>query len=201
MPIDTENTGSSSLLSTITRLLDNSLSAGAGLDNLITVLSLLCLISIVNRNQAVSQPPQLQAAANTGNPLHKLLGDLAKSGGGDGGGLSPDSLMSLLPLLNSPQIKSKLNPSTIGSVLGLINNMGGLGSSPPQEKTKPETKVEAKTDSPKIQKEEELSVQQATAVQQPMSPSGQSVPPHGSESAEETEGKNHSRYLNWKNNF
>lgn len=190
MPNDTDNIGSSSLLSSITRLLDNSISAGTGLDQLITVLSLLCLISIVSRNQTISQPSHLQAAGNNGNPLHKLLGDLTKGGGGDGGGLSPDSLMSLLPLLNSPQLKSKLNPSTIGSVLGLINNLGGLGSSSPQEKTKNDTKTETKTEIPKAAKENEPSVQPAAIVQQPIAPPRQTAASHDNEAAEETEGKN-----------
>lgn len=148
MPNDTDNPSSSSLLGSITRMLDATINAGAGPDNLISVLALLCLFSIVNKNNAVSQPIQTQSAASN-NPLHKLLGDLTKGGDGGSGiggsGLSPDTLMSLLPLLNSPQLKSKLNPSTMGTVLGLLNNLGG-GT---QEKPKPESKPEPKHEPPK----------------------------------------------------
>lgn len=201
MPNDTENNGSSTLLSSITRLLDSNISAGSGLDSLITVLSLLCLISIVSRNQTVSQPSQLQSASNNSNPLHKLLGDLTKGGSNDGGGLSSDSLMSLLPLLNSPQLKSKLNPSTIGSVLGLLNNMGGLGSNSLQDKSKSEIKAENKAEEPKSSKEPEPPVQPAATVQQTVPIARQNPSSQDNETPEEPEGKNYGRYLNWKNNF
>jgi hypothetical protein len=182
-------------------MLDANINAGAGPDNLITVLALLCLFSIVNKSNAVSQPIQAQPAASS-NPLHKLLGDLTKGGGGggDGGiggtGLSPDTLMSLLPLLNSPQLKSKLNPSTMGTVLGLLNNLGGT-----QDKPKAESKSEPKQESPKTPRESEptsppiIDQQPApTLKQQPLSsPAG--------EDSEDPEGKNYGRYLNWKNNF
>lgn len=201
MPNDTENNGSSTLLSSVIRLLDSNISAGSGLDNLITVLSLLCLISIVSRNQTVNQPSQIQSTANNSNPLHKLLGDLTKGISNDGGGLSPDSLMSLLPLLNNPQLKSKLNPGTIGSVLGLLNNMGGLGSNSSQDKPKNESKSESKTEVSKSTKEPETTVQPSVSVQQPTSPPIQNPSPQDTETAEEPEGKNYGRYLNWKNNF
>jgi hypothetical protein len=176
-------------------MLDTSLSAGAGLDNIITVLSLLCLFSIMNRNHGVKEPTQTQPAAST-NPLHKLLGDLTK--GNDGGGVSPETLLSLLPLLNNPQLKSKLNPNTIGTVMGLINSLGGhSGGSSSTEKPKNETKIEPPTEQPKQPKETESKAPNASPQPQTNnSPSSQS-----NEDMEDTEEKNYGRYLNWKNNF
>ncbi|HWR44583.1 hypothetical protein [Sporomusa sp.] len=203
MPNDTDNPGSSSLLGSITRMLDANINAGAGPDNLITVLALLCLFSIVNKSNAISQPVQTQPAANS-NPLHKLLGDLTK--GGDGGGiggsgLSPDTLMSLLPLLNSPQLKSKLNPSTMGTVLGLLNNLGGIGGGA-QEKPKAESKPELKPELQKQPRESEPAPQPPVLDQQPVPTlKQQPLPSQEGEESEDQEGKNYGRYLNWKNNF
>jgi len=202
MPNDTGNHKSSSLLSSITRMLDANINAGAGPDNLITVLALLCLFSIVNKNNAVSQPIQLQSAANS-NPLHKLLGDLTKGGdnsGIGGSGFSPDTLMSLLPLLSSPQLKSKLNPSTMSTVLGLINSLGGLGGSGGNSQEKPKT--ESKPDPPNQPREQEPSPMPVMSEQQPAPTlKQQALPSQGGEDAGEQEGKNYGRYLNWKNNF
>ncbi|WP_371370714.1 hypothetical protein [Sporomusa aerivorans] len=199
MPNDTDNIGSSSLLHSITRMLDASVSAGTGIDSLITVLSLLCLFSITSRNQPVNVPQQNQPAANS-NPLHKLLGDLTKGAEG-GGGLPPDALMSLLPLLNSPQLKSKLNPSTIGSVLGLLNNLGGGGSSQEKPKSEPkaESKVEAKQEAPR--QTSENAAPPAAAPERSEAPPRPQPASTSSDDAEELEGKNYGRYLNWKNNF
>lgn len=196
MPNDTNNTGASSLLNTITRLLDTSINAGVGLDNIITVLSLLCLFSIMSRNHAAKEAAQVQTAAST-NPLHKLLGDLVKGNDG-GGGFSPETLTALLPLLNNPQLKSKLNPSTIGTVMGLINNLGG-GSSP-SEKSKAETKAEhSATENAKHPKESPPVPQEAASVQQ--NQTGASTLTQPNEEMEDLENKNYGRYLNWKNNF
>lgn len=196
MPNDTDNTGPASLLSSITRMLDTSLATGAGLDNIITIVSLLCLFSIVNRNQAIREPQQTKTTANT-NPIHKLLGDLTK--GGDGSGLSPDTLMSLLPLLNNPQLKSKLNPGTIGTVMGLINNLGGLGGgSPPSEKGQAESKTESTT-KPSKQPTESETAPTSNVVQQP--PPREQISPQTNDDTGETEEKSYGRYLNWKNNF
>lgn len=202
MPNDTENPGSSSLLGSITRMLDANINSGAGPDNLISVLALLCLFSIVNKNNAVSQPVQAQSAASN-NPLHKLLGDLTKGGDGGSGvggsGLSPDTLMSLLPLLNSPQLKSKLNPGTMGTVLGLLNNLGGGGS---QEKTKPESKAESKHEPKQEPQKQTEPPPQPVATQQPAPAlKQQPVLPQEDEDTDDAEGKNYGRYLNWKNNF
>lgn len=197
MSTDTDTTGPSSLLSSITRLLDTGIAAGAGFDNIITVISLLCLLSIMNRNQAGREAQPKPAVPVS--PLHKLLGELTKGGDGSGG-LSPDTLLTLLPLLNSPQLKSKLNPGTIGTVMGLLNNLGGLGSgSPPPEKA--ETENKAKPDSPaaKAPKQTPAEDSPPAAARQP---SEQPQPALQSEEPlEETAEKNYGRYLNWKNNF
>lgn len=136
-------TSDKTLFQSVIHMVD-SLSADGNYDAIIHILSLLCLFSVLNR-PAVNQPSAIPLAtgqsAAAGNPLQKLLGDLMKGGGataGGGGGSplsgalgaalgSPDLLMSLLPLLNNPQIKSKINPANIASVMGIINNMGGLG--------------------------------------------------------------------------
>lgn len=201
MPNDTDNPGSSSLLGSITRMLDANSSAGTGSDNLITVLALLCLFSIVNKNNAVSQPVLNQQATNS-NPLHKLLGELTKGGDGGGGGsggsgFSPDTLMSLLPLLNSPQLKSKLNPGTISTVLGLLNNLGGLGGMA-QDKPKAEPRPE-----PQKQPRESEPVPSAPVADLQPVPTlkQQPIPAQEAEEPDEQDGKNFGRYLNWKNNF
>ncbi|QDR80877.1 hypothetical protein [Sporomusa termitida] len=202
MPNDTDNPGSSSLLGSITRMLDANSSAGAGSDNLITVLALLCLFSIVNKNNnAISQPGLNQPAANS-NPLHKLLGELTKGGDGGGGGIggsgfSPDTLMSLLPLLNSPQLKSKLNPGTISTVLGLLNNLGGLGG-PAQDKPKAEPKPE-----PQKQPRESEPAPPAPVADPQSVPAlkQQPIPAQEAEEPDDPDSKNFGRYLNWKNNF
>jgi len=196
MSNDTDNTGSSSLLSSITRMLDTSITTGAGLDNIITMVSLLCLFSIMNRNHASRETQQAKPVTNS-NPLHKLLGDLTK--GGDGSSFSPDTLMSLLPLLNNPQLKSKLNPSTIGTVMGLLNNLGGLGGgSPPPEKGESETKTEPHTKTPTEPPEAEPPPPTNVVPQSPLKKQPPSQP---REDSEESEEKNYGRYLNWKNNF
>jgi len=198
MPNDTSTTGSSSLLNSITRLLDTSFSAGTGVDNIITVLSLLCLFLIMNRNNTAKEQLQTQPAAST-NPLHKLLGDLTKgSDGGGGGAFSPETLMTLLPLLNNPQLKSKLNPSTIGTVMGLINNLSNGSSSP--EKPKSEAKNDHSTDTPKQPKEAEPIPPTPSVVQENQTVN--SSPAQSNEDVDEdAETKNYGRYLNWKNNF
>lgn len=114
------------LLPLVTRMLEHIMDNGASCDTMINLLSLFCLMSIVTRNQSQGQAEPVMSnnfsAAPPANPLQKLLGDLTK---GDGAGPSPDMLMSLLPLLNSPQLKSKLNPSNMAAILGLINTFNG----------------------------------------------------------------------------
>jgi len=136
MPKDSTNP---SLLQTITHILNTSAHEGSGYDTLISLLSLLCMLHILERLQPPAAAPisqNIQTAAQV-NPLQKILGELTKSVDGSGGGPSPDMLMSLLPLLNNPQLKSALNPSNISNILGLINSLGGSNTKEKPEKKEP----------------------------------------------------------------
>lgn len=143
------NESPGTLLQSITHMIDSAANEGTGYDTLVHILSLLCILHILNRTQpstaAAAPIIQNSPAAAPANPLHKLLGELTKGGGdgGGGGGPSPDMLMSLLPLLNNPQIKSKLNPANISSILGVLGNLGGGGSSEKSEEGK-QDKIEKK---------------------------------------------------------
>lgn len=140
MPNESPN---KSLLQTIINMIDTIAHEGNGYDTLINILSLLCLLSILSRLQSSPLTPSSQPVqpTPTANPLQKILGDLTKNmdGVGGGGGPSPDMLMSLLPLLNNPQVKSKLNPANISNILGLMNNLGGSSNANDKtESSKPE---------------------------------------------------------------
>jgi hypothetical protein len=110
---------SSSLMQSVARMVETAVNDGTGYEQLIPVLSLICLVSILGQGQRGTA--QATAPATPVSPLQKLIGDLAK---GDGGGVGPDTLVTLLPLLNNPQIKSRLNPATIGAIMSLLSNMG-----------------------------------------------------------------------------
>lgn len=180
------------LLQSITLMIDNIANEGSGYDTLVNILSLLCILHILNRTQPLTVTPATQnspvTGTNTGNPLQKLLGELTK-GGGEGGGPSPDMLATLLPLLNNPQIKSKLNPANISSMLSVLGNLGGGGSgSSSGEKQEGSSKGEKaeRKDSP------------AAAVTPSLADSSihttSSVP-------DEAEKKDLGRSLNWKTTF
>ncbi len=207
-------------LQSIIRLVEN-LSSTSNYDTIISILSLLCLFSILNhttpQQSNLSMPSMNQQS--TVNPLQKLLGDLlggnktdsnaglsgalsALGGlGGSLGGLgnlsgllsSPDLLMSLLPLLNNSQLKSKINPSSIASVMSMINNL----SNNQTEKTEPiKNKQEAPAKTVEVTEtpppnEEEL---QATPTPEAET-SAKNIVLQGNEK------KPPSRFLNWKTNF
>lgn len=191
MPADNFDKG---LLNTASRMLDIAVSEGIGYDNLINVLSLMCLLSILNRNQPVPQQASVPAPA-PGNPLQKLIGDLSK---GDAGGLSPDTLMSLLPLLNSPQLKSKINPGTIAAMMGMLNNMGGSGGN---------DKHDAKADkTEKTEKPERVAPKQETPENKNELPAAaimtqEIIAEKHEDIHTESEKRNPGRYLNWKSSF
>ncbi len=199
-------------LQSIIRLVDN-LSDTANYDTIISVLSLLCLFSILNRPtpQQSTMTTINQTPTIAGNPIQKLLGDLlGKSGENNGnqgglggvlgglGGLSnligsPDLLMSLLPLLNNPQLKSKINPSSIASVMGIINNLSGMQSTEKSEpqKVKEDKAPQAVETVPAHEPEEkEITSPIVTPEPAPKAPV-----------AQEGEKKPQSRFLNWKTNF
>ena len=174
-----------SLLHSIIKIIDFSTNDGNSLDALIQVLSLICLFSILNRNHTLPAPAAL--SKDPVNPLQKMLSDLTKGDSGFG----PDTLMTLLPLLNSPQLKSKINPATISAVLGLMNNLGEKNDKPSKnEKPDPnETSnepAESKQNAPPAAALSTLNEMPQTAEinQQPL-----------------TDKKSLGKYLNWKSNF
>jgi len=184
MPNDSPN---NSLLQTITNMINNIANEGNGYDTLINVLSLLCLLLILNRTHPSAAAPLSQSIVPTAaaNPLQKILGELTKSTDGSSGGPSPDMLMSLLPLLNNPQVKSKLNPANISSILGLLSNFGGGGGN----NDKPEV---TKTDKPENKEPPAAAVTSSLAEN----------PPHANVThSHEQDKKDLGRSLNWKNNF
>jgi hypothetical protein len=187
MPNESPN---KSLLQTILTMIDTMAHEGNGYDNLINILSLLCLTSILSRLQPPTTAPTLQSsqsptASNAAtNPLQKILGDLTKNMDGSGGGPSPDMLMSLLPLLNNPQVKSKLNPANISNILGLMNNFGGSTNN-----EKPDTSKHEKAE----KKESPAAAVTPALADQP--------PPPTPSDAKDQDKKDLGRSLNWKTNF
>jgi hypothetical protein len=188
MPADNFDKG---LIQTATRMLDMAVSEGAGYDHLINVLSLLCILSILNRNQPVVQQTSVPAP---GNPLQKLIGELTK---GEAGGPSPDALMSLLPMLNSPQLKSKLNPTTIAAVMGLLNNMGGSGGEKHETKTeKPEKSEKPEKPPTKPDPPENKNDLPAAAIM-----TSDTIPEKLEEVHNDQDKRHPGRFLNWKSSF
>lgn len=216
-----------SLFQSVVNMIDH-LAASGNYEMLENLLALLCLFSILNRNQSQQTSSIAGAPANAGSPLQKLLGELTKGGDGGGGlgglgslgGLlggalgSTDMLSTLLPLLNSPQLKSKLNPSNISSIMGIINNLsGGLNNhekpDPGKQKTdkitpdkKPETassvpetiKEPASKPEPAIDSPSAIPAAEPKLVSPVETLVKETPPPDG-------EKKSHSRFLNWKTNF
>lgn len=185
------DTPDKSLLQVVSRVIDTLTTDNRSYDTLISVLSLICLVTILNRNQ---NPTTLSAPITSGNPLQKILGELTKGDAGSAGGSgpSPDMLMSLLPLINSPQLKSKLNPSNIATIMSLVNSLGGSSTekseSPKQDKAVP--KAEPKPEP----KPEETPAAAVTA----------SADIHSEKQTSEIDDpdkKGLGRYLNWKTNF
>ena len=135
-----------SLACSILQMIQAALTGSMTFNNLTHILSLLCLLSILQRmpqEEAPPIPPPQNAqgvSGNTSDALQRMLGQLTKSDGGSG-----DALMNLLPLLNSPQLKSKMTPTNIATILGLINTMGVISDNKPE---KDEKEKEGKKDSP-----------------------------------------------------
>lgn len=169
----------------MTRIINNAVNNSSDNDTLVTVLSLTCLLSILNRNQAEGAQNIVQ---NTGSPtasntLQKILSELTK---GDDSGPSPDLLMSLLPLLNSPQIKSKINPSNMAAMFSLLNGLGGDKNDKPKNTNKVQNLNEHK------EAKEEIDITPPAAVEP--------VPDIIEAERHEPEKKT-SSHLNWKSNF
>lgn len=183
---------------TVLQMIKHALGGGMTFDTITTVLSLLCLLSILQRNQPIeaqmpasSSPPTANSSGGTADGLQKILGQLTKSEGGSG-----DALMSLLPLLNNPQIKSKMTPSNIAAILGLINNFGGSGDGKHDkaDKDKPESKGDGKKDSPAATVTAEADVEIPEVL---FEPNGEVI----NAELEPQPAKDKTRYLEWKNNF
>jgi hypothetical protein len=180
-----------SLLQSVARMVETAVNDGTGYDALIPILSLLCLVSILGHGQPTRA---VQAAPATGtSPLQKLLGDLSK---GDGGSVGPETLVSLLPLLNNPQIKSKLNPATLGAIMGLLGNIGDKG-----EKGEPAKQEKA---AEKAEKGEEKREERRVAPP-PTAATATTLDPlaerQDSPDQPEADKKGLGKYLNWKSNF
>ena len=118
------------LLQTILSLLDVLSSHKTEGQSWIHLLSLLCIFTILNQPSANTSPSPQGA-----NPLQKLLGDLTKGSTQNGGIGGADTLLSLLPLLNNPQIKSKLNPTNIAAMMNVVQNLAGGAAPPPTKNT------------------------------------------------------------------
>lgn len=176
-----------SLLPSVTRMVESAVNDGAGYETLIPVLSLLCLVSILGYGQPRAAQTAAAAPVSGASPLQKLLGDLAKGDGSSG--IGPDTLVSLLPLLNSPQIKSKLNPATIGAVMSLLGNIGDKGETAKQDKggEKPEKSEEKRVVPPPTAAT--ATTIEAIAEKQENQETG------------ELDKKGLGKYLNWKSNF
>lgn len=176
-----------SLLQSVSRMIEGAVNDGSGYDSLIPILSLICLVSILGHGQPARAVQTAPATATS--PLQKLLGDLTK---GDGGGVGPEALVSLLPLLNNPQIKSKLNPTTIGAIMGMLGNMGDKGDKGEAAK---QDKGAEKTD-----KAEEKRVVPPPSAATATTLDAAAERPELSDPAE-AEKKSLGKYLNWKSNF
>jgi len=192
-----------SLSQTVLKMIQYALSGGMTFDTITTVLSLLCLLSIVQHSQpaeaqipAAAPAPSAAPPAGTADGLQKLLGQLMKSEGSGGG--SGDALMSLLPLLNNPQIKSKMTPGNIAAILGLINNFSGAGDSKHEksEKEKQDSKGDGKKDSPAA-----TVTAGADAEIPEMAFSEPANPELITADSDALPAKDKTRYLEWKNNF
>ena len=181
------------LLQTILSLLDVLSSHKTEGQSWIHLLSLLCIFTILNQpNQPLASTA---SSAQSANPLQKLLGDLTK-GASQGGGIGgADTLLSLLPLLNNPQIKSKLNPNNIAAMMNVVQSITG-GITPPPAKNQT---IEPQPAS--------MSVAPATPPQSPAtppveSPSASSPSPiTPTTQASSSSPTPTTRYLDWKSSF
>lgn len=176
----------------LTSIINNTVNNVADNATLITVLSLTCLLSILNRGQAESivQESVPSPAVSSIPPLQRVLSELSK-GGDDNSGPSPDLLMSLLPLLNNPQIKSKINPANIATMFNLLSSMGGIGG---------EKNDKSKTSSNKAQNTSDpVEIKETPAITPPVE-SVQAEPENIETERREAEKKT-SNHLNWKSNF
>lgn len=171
------STTDKSLLQTILTLLDVLSSHKSEGKSWIHLLSLLCIFAILHQENTASPCPQSSSA----NPLQSLLGDVLKGTSTTKSSDSPaaNTLLSLLPLLNSPQIKSKLNPANIAAVMNVMQNLTATpNNEKPPKSTSPST-------SPSTQP----------------SPTAAATPPPNESASPKSAPSSPERYLDWKNSF
>lgn len=175
-----------SLIQTILSLLDVLSSHKTEGRSWIHLLSLLCIFTIVSQE---NNPPQSQSSAPV-NPLQNLLGDLLKGTANHkaSDNAPANTLMSLLPLLNSPQLKSKLTPSNIATVMNVMQNLTTTPASSDEKTTKsPPPSPPQTTSTATVPPLEAPSASQTAPP--PLSTPGKTTTPTGE------------RYLDWKNSF
>ncbi|MBU2701562.1 hypothetical protein Ga0466249_002678 [Sporomusaceae bacterium BoRhaA] len=185
------STESQSFLPIIAHLLEAAVADGKGYEPIIDLLSLLCLMTIVSRshkqeertpNFSAAPSPSVSAPPSAaGNSLQDTLANLLKTASSSGGnsGPGPETLMTLLPLLNNPQIKAKMTPANMAAIMGLLNHMGaGSSDNKKAESTAPSPPPESAAPPAATTNQNTL----------PAEPPLEQDPPS-------------SRYLNWKTNF
>ncbi len=133
--MDKEISHPPSLAHSILQMIQAALTGSMTFDTFNNILALLCLISILQRMpQATStlhpDPQPVSNSSGSGDALQKMLAQLAKS---DSGG--NDGITSLLPLLNSPQLKSKMTPANMATIMGLLSTMN-VGETKPDKNEK-----------------------------------------------------------------
>lgn len=173
------------LLPSIIRMLDAAVQGSASYGAVMDILALICLFLILNRHQTttvVALPP------SAGNPVQKLLGELGKSSGGSA---PADALSTLLPLLNNSQLKSKLTPTNIAAVLGLLSSLSS------GEKHEGKNEKQEKSEKEEINTEPKKNTPAATITTAETDTEGHVR----NITDQDSEKKDGGRYLNWKNHF
>ena len=192
-----------SLLQTILSLLDVLSSHKTEGRSWIHLLSLLCIFTILNQSD---QPPASASSSTlSANPLQKLLGDLTKGVSQNGGLGGADTLLSLLPLLNNPQITSTLNPNNIAAMMNLVQNLAGTAPSSPTKGTVPEPQSAPVAVSPTAPPSTASTPSLFKAPPaSPPPPAQPTPPPSPTTSTPETPTSTPAptnRYLDWKSSF
>lgn len=172
-----------SLLQTILTLLDVLSSHKTEGKSWIHLLSLLCIFSILDQINTAAPVHQSASA----NPLQNLLSDLLKgnTNAKSADTPAPNALLSLLPLLNSPQLKSKLNSANLAAVMNVVQ---GLTAAVPLTNEKPAKSTES-----------------PTAPTAPLQETGNAIPSSAPSSSTASPPKDktatNERYLDWKSSF
>lgn len=179
-----------SLSYTMLQVIQAALTGSIPFDSLIRLLSLMCLLSIVQQMppQSAAPPAPSSAAAGTqgGDTLQKLIGQLAKT---DTSGTG-DTLTGLLPLLNNPQLKSKMTPANMATILSLLSTMNAVGGDKSDKSDKEKEKSSVGKESPAATVTEELPAVHSTSVED-LGEHADHQPPF----------QEKQRYLEWKTNF